>query len=88
MAEGLYGLLSAWSHPNFVEQVLGDMRIPAGGGTLQVPTPNVELSRITVLSTARLLRVVVELLVQVTGAVDRRLGGTGQPLRIPNVIGG
>ena len=69
-AEGLYGLLSAWSHPNFVEQVLRDRRIAVADETMYYPRPNPELSRLAAVSTARLLRIVVELLLRIAGAED------------------
>jgi len=69
-ADDLYGLLCAWAHPTFVEQVLGDMRVPVQGGIMHVPRPNFELSVLAAISTARLLRVVITMLLRVAGEPD------------------
>lgn len=81
-AKDLYDLLNAWVHPSFVEQVAGDMYIAAaGGGTLHVPRSNLELSRLAVVSTTRLLRIVVELLLRVAGAADDWADRTAYQIR-------
>jgi hypothetical protein len=66
----MYGLLSAWSHPNFIEQILGDNRRNLGNSVRYEPSGRPELSRLGLYVAARLLRTVIELELRLVGSTD------------------
>jgi hypothetical protein len=81
MANEVYGLLCAFTHPSIVELTLRDLRRASGETVQSVPVASPELVQMTAIACARLLRGAVALLLRVLGSGEDWAERSGKLVR-------